>query len=128
MRVLTRYVRLPIFIQIVNLLEHIFKVKDSNGIHWQFHNALEPLGLWARPRQIRGGQTIPNTTISRGVGNGDGLPCAKICQGVLAYGLILSECNSVHCHQLHSSECDRMCVYLCVCVCVCCDVGVCVYV
>ena len=32
-----------------------------------------------------------DTTISKGVRNGDGLPFAKICLGVLAYSLILSE-------------------------------------
>ena len=32
-RILTRYVRLPIVIQIANVLNLHFKVKESNGIH-----------------------------------------------------------------------------------------------
>ena len=104
----------------------IFKFKDSNGIHWQVYNALEPSGLKARSQRIRGGRTIAIVTISRGVGNGGRLPFAKICQGALAYSLILCEMQRIANSPIAFVG---VCPYVCVCVCMCaCFFGFFVYI
>ena len=64
---------------------------------------------------------IQIATISRGVRNEDGLPFAKICQGVLVYSLILSE---MQCIQFLPIAFFAVCVCVCVCVCAC----VCVFI
>ena len=98
---LTSYVYLPIFIQIVNVL------------NLQFQG---PIGAAA---VIRGRRTIPIATISRGVRNGGRVPFAKICRGVLTYSLILSEIQRISFSPIALVRvyfCASVCVSVCVCV------------
>ena len=107
---LTSYVFLPIFIQIVNVLNVQFQ---------------GPIGAAAVET---GRRTIPIATISRGVRNGGRVPFAKICQGVLTYSLMLSEIHRISFSPIALFVCVYLCVCMCVCVCVCVYVCVCVFI
>ena len=102
---LTSYVFLPNFIQIVNVFN--LQCQDSIGA----------------AAVIRGRRTIPIATISRGVRNGGRVPFAKICQGMLTCSLILSEIQRI---SFSPIALVRVCIFVRVCVCLC--VCVCVFV
>ena len=54
---------------------------------------LDMVEAWMESEKKNNGhkRMIPIATISRDVGHGGGLPLTKICQGLLAYSLTLSE-------------------------------------
>ena len=70
-------------------------------------------------RHGRGGYGADGRYQSPGFQGVSGLPFAKICQGVLAYSLILNQMKRVALSNIAFVEAFvHMCVSVCVCVCV----------
>ena len=134
---LTSYVRMPIFSQIVNVLELHFQGQRFEWKTFQVHNALESSGIYVRPRRIGCGRY--QSPRFQGV---SGMEVDYISpRYVKDYSLILSEMQRLHSRLMHSSECVSVCVCcvevcislcvrvlvsVCVCVCVCLSLCVCV--
>ena len=96
-------------------LTFIFKVKDSNRIHWQVHNVWNQREMRSSHYRHDGRYQSPQC---QGVSEFEmDLTFAKICQVVLAYGQIFKR-NEMHCilaYVIRRSVCP--CVSVCVSVC-----------